>query len=291
MELLKLQKTNERCLFVGAGDSYSASLAAHYASGQVALCCHPLDLVENPSISDGRVVYLVSISGRTKANILAAKVARKKGALTVAVTANEESPLAKSCDQVIKLNYRKAAASTAGTISFTSSLLTCLSLVLDVKIPRGLSRLLKLAEKQADDIVSYMGPAEQTWFILGNGILFPIAVYGALKLNEVIGRKAIAYPVEEFCHSPLFSIGRKDAIVTPGHLDDGSESLAQRLSHEGFSSSYVRISNQSLLESLLHSTFLVQLLALGIAQKKRIKECYFLRNRSLLSVSSDFIYG
>lgn len=291
LPFLPLQKPTSECVFVGSGDSYAASLAVSHYSGQRALCCYPLDLVENPSISQGRVVYLVSISGRTKENILAAKAARKNGAPTVAVTAKQDSPLARSCDNVIELNYRSAQVATAGSISFTASLLTCLSLVFDVKIPNNMAKLFKLAEKQADAVVSSLGLERKSWYILGNGSLFPIAVYGALKLIEVIGTKAFAYPMEEFCHAPLFSARKKDAFVILGRPYDGSNRLAQRLADEGFSSTSVRISDGGMLESLLDATFFTQLLALKIAQRLRLKECYFLRNKSLLGISSDFIYG
>ena len=56
----------------------------------------------------------------------------------------------------------------------------------------------------------------KSYFILADGILFPVALYGAMKLNEVIGARAVAYPAEEFCHSPIFSITKKDAILILG---------------------------------------------------------------------------
>ena len=42
-----------------------------------AICCHPMDIVLNPAIVRNRKVYLVSLSGSTRATICAAKVAKK----------------------------------------------------------------------------------------------------------------------------------------------------------------------------------------------------------------------
>ena len=89
---LPIQTKN--CLFIGSGDSYVAGLAAFHVSGGRALCCYPADLLGNPSLANGRNVFVVSISGNTKANILAAKVARRHSNIVTAITANPASPLA-----------------------------------------------------------------------------------------------------------------------------------------------------------------------------------------------------
>jgi fructoselysine-6-P-deglycase FrlB-like protein len=289
LQNIPLQKQDKKCLIVGSGDSFAASLAAQYASRNRILCCHPLDLVANPSIADGRVVYLVSISGKTKANVLAARSAGKSGLGTVAVTAKLDSPLVASCDDVIEINYERASVTTAGTISFTTSLLTCLSLAMDIRIPKNLKALFALAEKETSAFVMHRKFVADPYFILGSGVLFPIAIYGALKINEVMGAKALAYPTEEFCHSPIFSMSRKDAIVILG--SGGDSPLSRRLEREGYSSILVQNRSNCMLQKLLYSTFFVQLLALKLAQKRNLKECYFLRNKPLLGISSDFIYG
>ena len=289
LQNIPLQKHDKKCLIAGSGDSFAASLVAQYASGNRILCYHPLDLVANPSIADGRLVYLVSISGKTKANVLAAKSAKMRGLRTVAITAKPESPLAASCDDVIEIKYERAPIVTAGTISFTLSLLVCLSLATDLRIPKNLNLLLALAEKEASVFVRLRKFVTNPYFILGNGALFSIATYGTLKINEVIGAKALAYPTEEFCHSPIFSIGRKDAVVILGSGSDVS--LSRRLEREGYNSILVQNRHEDMLQNLLYFTFFVQFLALKLAQKLNLKECYFLANKPLLGVSSDFIYG
>jgi glucosamine--fructose-6-phosphate aminotransferase (isomerizing) len=300
------------CLFVGSGDSYVAGLAAQYYSGSHAICCSPIDIINNHLLVKKRNLFIVSISGNTQANILAAKIAKKHGVSTVsALTARSSSRLAKSCDQTIELKYKNTGIITAGTISFTASMIKCISLSTKLmQLPSDLRKMYNLAEKQAKQAISRLDDKNNnnnnnttsndnnstSYFILGNSKLHAIAMYGALKFNEVFGAKAMAYPVEEFCHSPLFSIKETDqAIVLGGGGEDDDEDydnsrkLSKRLNEEGFSSVHVGFRLTG-IELLLQATFFIQLFVLKLAQKYGLTSCYFLRNEKLLKISSDFIY-
>lgn len=300
---LDLSSPVSNCLFVGSGDSYIAGLAAQYFSGSHAICCSPIDIIKNPLLVKRRNLFVVSISGNTQANILAAKIAKKHGVGTIsALTARSSSRLAKSCDQTIELKYKNTGITTAGTISFTASMIKCISLSTELlQLPSNLRKMYNHAEKQARQAISKIddksnssnsgGSSSTSYFILGNSQLHAIAMYGALKFNEVFGAKAMAYPAEEFCHSPLFSIKETDqAIVLGGEDDDdNSRKLSKRLNEEGFSSVHVGFKRTG-IELLLQATFFVQLFVLKLAQKYGLTSCYFLRNEKLLRVSSDFIY-
>lgn len=276
---------DEKCVFVGSGDSYVAGLAAQYFSCGRCFCCYPNDIIHSPSLVDGRSVYFVSISGNTTANVLAARVARRRGARTIAVTARPASRLARTCDYTIELKYQSAGVTTAGTISFTSSMLACISIAARISLPANLGWLYRQAEKQAGRIASKIDKG--VYFILGDNILYSAAIYGALKLNEVLGAKAFPYPAEEFFHSPLFSLKKGDQVII---LGNSSKQIEQRLRREGFSSLYVGFMGEG-IGLLLQSVFLMQLLVLKMAQRRGLTSCYFLKNKRLLKTSSDFIYG
>ena len=282
-------------LFVGSGDSYVAGLAAQYFSGSHAICCYPIDIIKNPSLVERRNLFIVSISGNTLANILAAKIAKKHGVSKItALTARPSSRLAKSCDQTIELKYRNTGIITAGTISFVASMIKCISLTIQLRLPSDLRKIYNRAETQAEQVISKIdnksSSSSSSYFILGNGQLHAIAMYGALKFNEVFGASAMVYPVEEFCHSPLFSIKETDQAIVLGDNDDNNRKLSKRLNEEGFSSVHVRFKNTG-IELLLQATFFIQLLVLKLAQKYGLTSCHFLSNKKLLRVSSDFIYG
>jgi fructoselysine-6-P-deglycase FrlB-like protein len=298
---LDLSSPVGNCLFVGSGDSYIAGLAAQYFSGSRAICCSPIDIIKNPLLVKRRNLFVVSISGNTQANILAAKIAKKHGVGTIsALTARSSSRLAKSCDQTIELKYKNTGITTAGTISFTASMIKCISLSTELQLPSNLRKMYNRAENQAKQAISKIddksnSSSSTSYFILGNSQLHAIAMYGALKFNEVFGAKAMAYPTEEFCHSPLFSIKETDqAIVLGGGEeddddDDNSSKLSKRLNEEGFASVHVGFKPTG-IELLLQATFFIQLFVLKLAQKYSLTSCYFLRNENLLKVSSDFIY-
>ena len=297
------------CLFIGSGDSYIAGLAAQYFSNSHAICCSPIDIIKNPLLVKSRNLFIVSISGNTQANILAAKIAKKHGASTItALTARSSSRLAKSCDQIIELRYRNTGIITAGTISFTASMIKCISLSTQLHMPSDLRKLYNHAEKQAEQVMgevdhksnnnnnniaigsSYSNSSSSSsYFLLGDGPLYAITKYGTLKFNEVFGTKALAYPAEEFCHSPLFSIKEADQAIVLGDGDGNNRKLSKRLNEEGFSSIYVGFKNTG-IELLLQATFFIQLFVLKLAQKYGLTTCHFLMNKKLLKMSSDFIY-
>lgn len=286
---------NNSCLFIGSGDSYIAGLSAQYFSNSHAICCYPIDIIKNPLLVKSRNLFIVSISGNTLANILAAKIAKKHGVSKItALTARPSSRLAKSCDQTIELKYRNTGIITAGTISFVASMIKCISLTIQLRLPSDLRKIYNRAETQAEQVISKIDNKSRTssssYFILGNGQLHAIAMYGALKFNEVFGASAMVYPVEEFCHSPLFSIKETDQAIVLGDDDDNNRKLSKRLNEEGFSSVHVRFKNTG-IELLLQATFFIQLLVLKLAQKYGLTSCHFLSNKKLLRVSSDFIYG
>jgi fructoselysine-6-P-deglycase FrlB-like protein len=297
---LDLLSPVSNCLFVGSGDSHAAGLAAQYFSGSQAICCYPIDIIKNPLLVKRRNLFIVSISGNTQANIMAAKIAKRHGASNItAITSRPSSRLAKSCDQIFELKYRNTGIATAGTISFTASMIKCISLITHLRIPSNIGEIYNRAEKQAKQVISKIDDKSNSssisnscYFILGNGQLHAIAMYGSLKINEVFGVRAMGYPAEEFCHSPLFSIQETDQAIVLGDDDNNnnnSRKLSKRLNEEGFSSVHIGFQNKG-IELLLSATFFIQLVLLRLAQKYGLTSCHFLSNEKLLRVSSDFIY-
>ena len=294
-KLIRPNKINpECCLFIGSGDSFVAGLVAQHASKRRTISCNPVEFLLNPCIADKRQMYIISVSGRTSANILCAIVARKHKIRTTAITAKSESILAKHCNNSIKLSYKSTGSLTSGTISFTSSMLSCLSLLTDVTDLGNIDCIYQQANIQAENLLKKHSINTSSFIFLGDGILFPIGMYGALKVNEIFGSKSYAYTIEEFCHSPIFSIKPGDNIIIFdkfGYDKKNASLLYSRLNHINYSTVYVDLSNLSQIEAVLKSIFLIQMLLLKIAKRDGLKECFFLRNKELLDLSSDLIYG
>jgi fructoselysine-6-P-deglycase FrlB-like protein len=283
----------DHCLFIGSGDSFVAGLVAQHASNRRAISCNPVDFLLNPCIAEKRDIYIISVSGQTIANIVSAEVARKYKISTTAITTKSESNLAKYCNNCIKLSYKSTGSLTSGTIGFTSTMLSCLSLITDVPDLDNIGIIYQQANIEAENLIEKHPIDTSSFIFLGDGILFPIGVYGALKVNEIFGSKSYAYSIEEFCHSPIFSIKPGDNIVILDNFSYDKKNarlLYERLDQINYSSLYIDLSNLSLMDGLLKSIFLIQMLLLKIAQRKGLQECFFLCNKELLNLSSDLIY-
>jgi glutamine---fructose-6-phosphate transaminase (isomerizing) len=294
LELPRPQARFDDCVITGSGDSYVASLVTKYVSGYNMVCCHPMDIVFDPAIVRNRKVYLVSISGCTRATICAARVAKKNALRTIAVTTRPDSPLAKCSDDIIPIRYNSTNIPTSGTIGFTASMLCCLSLVSKVDYLSNLKHIYKESIVAADYLSNYKLKTSTSHIFLGNGIFFPAALYGSLKMNEVFGVRSFAYSLDEFCHSPIFSIRNKDRIIIVGSDTRDlsvSKKITNHLSEINIVTFYVDCRNGKMVESLLKSIFFLQLYVVKLAVKNRLKDCYFLRNQRLLSLSSQLIYG
>ena len=293
LELPRQQTCIDECVITGSGDSYVASSIARYVSSYKAKCCHPMDIVLNPAIVKNRRVYLVSASGSTRATILAAKVAKKIALRTIAITTRPESPLAKSSDDLISIRHKRASIPTSGTIGFTASMLCCVSLVCAVEL-HNVKKIYNESFALADYLTNYKIKRSSSHVFLGNGIVFPAALYGSLKMHEVFGVPSLAYSLDEFCHSPIFSIKSNDRIIILGNNVSEfsmSKTITNQLEKMEVLTLYINCRKRSTIDSLLKSIFFLQLYALKLAVKNRLKDCYFLRNERLLALSSKLIYG
>ena len=283
----KINKLNandqERCVFTGTGDSFAAAMVAEFASNNIVKCIDPLNICLNPSIVKDKLLYVLSISGNTNANVEAVKFANRYAAKTIAVTANKESKLAKVCKEVIELKYRNVGMLTAGSISFTSSMMVCLSLVRNVNIT-NVERLFNSAENDAETI-----KLNGHVYILGNWITYPLAIYGCAKIYEVLGMKAQHVMLEQFCHMQLFSVKEGDTILVLSN-DGKAKELSAELASDGYKSHIFGPKGKMLEERLLYYSFLLQLIVLNNAKRLQLKECYFITNDRLREISSSLIY-
>src|SRR5919112_2236424 len=184
IRVLEQNKNISEYLFVGSGDSFVSGLIASYESNFNCLCIDPLELIINPTLSKNKIVCFISISGKTKENILAAKKVKKYCKETIAITANYTSDLAKNCMKVINLEYQKPNMTTAGTLGFILTTMTVLSLIKKTKKVIKTKVIYQKAEEFSnliiDKIRKYFSlDKDQSIFFLGSSTLFPISSYGS----------------------------------------------------------------------------------------------------------------
>jgi len=207
LKSLKLQKPlsknhQKNSIFSGSGDSLvSAMLAESFSDGLVSII-DPLDLFKNKNLVKSKNVYFVSISGNTITNIKTAKHAKN----SIAITAHNESRLAKISKKSILLIAPNNGIFTAGSISFLESALTCISLVKKISIPRG-----NLLSKVKKDVKKFK--ISKKIFVLGTYHTFPLAMYCAAKFYELLGYDAHYCKLEQFSHMELFSAKKGDTVI------------------------------------------------------------------------------
>src|SRR5947209_16014483 len=73
---------------------------------------------------------------------------------------------------------------------------------------------------------------------IGSGVNYALSLYGAAKINEVLGAKAEAVYPEQLGHAKLFAIDKKrDFVVSISSGRDMAEETHQLLTRGGFQSS------------------------------------------------------
>src|SRR2546428_13521562 len=158
---------------------------------------------------------------------------------TIAFTASPESPLAKECDQTLQLKYRTTGILTSGTVSFTTSLLACALLL--GSLPRTVQ--IKTALTDAGRWATNLKQASEGLFLFtGSGVNYALSLYGAAKINEVLGAKAEAVYPEQLGHAKLFTIDKKrDGIVCISSGRDKARETHKLLRRNGFQTSSLAI--------------------------------------------------
>ena len=281
----------EPVIFIGSGDSYAAGLAAQSVSSGRSRCYTPSELLAFPDLLTVQELFFVSASGKTTGNIEASLLARGHGLKTTAITRNRDSPLAHHCDKTIELEYRTSGIVTAGSLAFTAAMLTCCNIAAGkVVSSEKISKVYESASEQTADFMKLHMPEKRgPVLFLAPPLLYPLSMYAAFKQFEVLGKKSSFYSIEEFCHSPIFGLQGGETVVIFGS-DDKSLALRDRLLKAGVASWALDIGSLDVLESALACAFFAQMLALAIAEKNGLRECYFLSNKSLLDISSSMIY-
>jgi fructoselysine-6-P-deglycase FrlB-like protein len=278
-----------RCVFTGAGDSYAAALAAEIYSGYRSSSTDPYELSRSPWIVDGKHLYLISVSGRTRSNIEAARMVKSRAAKVTAITAGVNSILARSCDDLIELKYRSSEYLTPGTSSFTMSLLASYSRINPLPRICNLQNMYDEAKLWAAGV--NIDP-ESTTFIVGTGLAYPFAIYCKAKILEVFGSKAQAQLTEQFSHMELFSLTRRDLtiILQDGRSDRTAENLHRLLSEKSYRTVLLNMDGRDRVEASIRMTLHLQLLVWMNALRLGMRECAFSTSRELLGLSDEMIY-
>ena len=232
-------------MLVACGTSYYASLLGKYMIEQLAGIPVEVDLASEfryrkPIVGTKRIVIPVSQSGETADTLAAVAEAKNQGARVLAICNVRESTIARASDDVF---YTQAGPEigVASTKAFVTQAVALYLIALKMGIVRGLlskdeirSRLHDLMRlpRMVEGVLELDGEIQkvarryfkaQDFLYLGRGIMFPIALEGALKLKEISYIHAEGYAAGEMKHGPIALIDENMPVVviaTKGELHD-----------------------------------------------------------------------
>ncbi|QLK26746.1 glutamine--fructose-6-phosphate transaminase (isomerizing) [Natrinema zhouii] len=214
--------------FVACGTSYHAALYGSLALNQAGV--HSTALLANeysvsaPPVDENTLVIAVTQSGETADTLSALKQAAAEGARTLTVTNVVGSTAARAADDTLFIRAGpEIGVAATKTFSSQAVMLTLLGqrIADDVQgePPADLETLLPELESMPstiDQLLEYSNAASiaeqysesRSYFFIGRGLGFPVALEGALKFKEITYEHAEGFASGELKHGPL-------ALVTP----------------------------------------------------------------------------
>lgn len=191
------------------------------------------------------LVIGISQSGKAADVLAVVERANQTGAVTVAVTNDVSSPLAKAAKYHLYCNAGPET-SIAATKTFTSQMMALALLAAVWAGDNALISALAGVSGDVETLLTYMpeklsGIAKEyenlkSAVVLGRGFAYPMACEGTLKILETNGIKMRGYAVSDFHHGPKAQIHPGDtAIVVAlrGAVMDDAMEMTDELLHIG----------------------------------------------------------
>jgi len=231
----------ERLTMVACGTAYYACLTAKYWFEQIARIPVEVDVASEfryrePPIPGKTLALFVSQSGETADTLAALRYCQGKADKILSVVNVAESSIARESDLALPI-HAGVEIGVASTKAFTCQLSVLLMLALKAAKDRGvitpedlathitalrsLPNVLAAALEQNDTIrqaAQKLSESRDVLF-LGRGLMFPMALEGALKLKEISYIHAEAYASGELKHGPIALIDKHMPVVVMAPRD------------------------------------------------------------------------
>ena len=224
-----------RIALVACGTASYACMLGKYMIEQLAGIPCEVDLASEyryrrPILDPSCMVVPVSQSGETADTLAALREGREQGARILCITNTRESSISRESDDVL-YTHAGPEIGVASTKCFMSQVVALYLLALKLAAVRGRLGADELAERMRDlqrlprmveetlELDEHVQTIAHKYFratdflFLGRGIMFPIALEGALKLKEISYIHAEAYAAGEMKHGPIALIDENMPVV------------------------------------------------------------------------------
>jgi len=230
----RISKVGRICL-TACGTAYYSCMVGKYIYEQIAGIPTEVDLASefryrSPILGPECLVIPVSQSGETADTLAALRQAKEGGSRVISICNVREATIARESDDVL-YTHAGPEIGVASTKAFTTQIVGHYLMALRLGISRGrvasdeahrlvqeLMRLPRLVERTLllDDPVRAVAQKYQhatNFLFLGRGIMYPIALEGALKLKEISYIHAEGYAAGEMKHGPIALIDERMPVV------------------------------------------------------------------------------
>lgn len=242
----------EQVQIIGCGTSYHAGLVAKYwIENYTQVQC----LVEVASeyryrkvvVRPNTLFVTISQSGETADTLAALRMSKQQGYLaSVSICNVAQSSIVRESDYAV-LTQAGPEIGVASTKAFTTQLVVLLLLTLHLAKQRDDMRAAEIAAilqslqtlpLHMEQVLALNTTIENTFeklidknhaLFLGRGIMYPVALEGALKLKEISYIHAEAYPAGELKHGPLALVDDNMPVVAIAPNDELLEKLKSNL--------------------------------------------------------------
>lgn len=231
-----------RLIIVACGTSWISGLVGEYLIESLAKMPVEVEYASefryrDPILNKHDIVIAISQSGETADTLAALSLAKERGAVTYGICNVVGSSIARTTDAGSYIHVGPEIG-VASTKAFTGQvvLLSLLALLLSQrretleadaykklvdsleKIGESVNKVLKEEEK-IKKIAEILKEKESALFI-GRGILFPVALEGALKLKEISYIHAEGYPAGEMKHGPIALVEKDFPVIVVATNED-----------------------------------------------------------------------
>lgn len=225
----------KKIIIIACGTAYYAGLIGKYFIESLARIPVEVDLASefryrDPIISKNDLVILVSQSGETADTIAALREARARGARLLSICNVRDSTVVRGSDDVL-FTQAGPEIGVASTKAFTTQLVNLQLIALKLGLISGALqtdeveieiKYLKSLPAAVEKVLSLDGAIREiaqrfyqspSFLFLGRGVMYPIALEGALKLKEISYIHAEGFAAGEMKHGPIALIDEQMPIV------------------------------------------------------------------------------
>jgi glucosamine--fructose-6-phosphate aminotransferase (isomerizing) len=242
---------SDRILIVACGTSWHAGLVGEYILEEY--CRIPVEVeyasefrYRDPIIKKGDIVLAISQSGETADTLAAVKLAKERGALVLGICNVVGSSISRETNAGV-FTHAGPEIGVASTKAFTTQVVTLAMIAFEIGYRKGLidetryrgliGELVGLPEKvektlkvndQALALAKIYKDSTNALY-LGRGLLYPVALEGALKLKEISYIHAEGYPAAEMKHGPIALIDEHMPVVVVATKENSYDKIVSNI--------------------------------------------------------------